>query len=76
MAEAESYQGYAAALIGGRYLSLGDAVTTAPTTNLNKGYMFLAFGTSTPQIGVCTSGAANTIKYFTADTSTFGRTTA
>ena len=51
-------------------------LTTAPTTGLTEGDVFLAMNASTPQIGICYSTAANSIRYVTADTKTFGRTTA
>ena len=76
MAEAKSYQGLAAALIGGRYIDFGTAVTTAPTTGLEKGYVFLAWSDSLPMLGVCYSTAAQGIKYIPFTTKTFGRATA
>lgn len=57
------------------YLRFSAGITTAPTTGLTKGDVFLAFGHTWPQIGICTSTAANTIKYATALTNTFGVTT-
>ena len=50
--------------------------TTAPTTGLTKGDIFLALGHTHPQLGVCISTAANTLWYITADTTAFGATTA
>lgn len=57
-------------------LALPNFATTAPTTGLTKGDVFLSFVSSTPQIGIVSSSAANTIEYITADTKTAGRTTA
>lgn len=64
------------AITSGQYFTMGTPVTTAPTTGLTLGDLFLAMDSATPQIGVCTDTTGNTIKYFTADTSTFGRATA
>lgn len=49
--------------------------TTAPTTGLTKGEMFVIFGAnSQPSLGICVSTAANTIKYVPAfKTKTIGR---
>lgn len=49
--------------------------TTAPTTALTKGDIFIGVGHTRPQLGVCISTAANTLWYLTADTSVFGSTT-
>lgn len=57
------------------YLRFSAAITTAPTTGLTKGDVFVAFGHTRPQIGICISTAANTLWYITADTSAFGKTT-
>lgn len=58
-----------------KYLHWPSAVGTAPITGLTEGDMFVSVSTSTPQIGICYSTAANSIRYFTADTKTYGRTT-
>ena len=51
-------------------------LTTAPTTGLTKGEVFVVFPTAdAPSIGVCISTAANTIKYVGGWTSTAGRQT-
>lgn len=49
--------------------------TTAPTTALTKGDVFIGLGHTRPQIGVCISTAANTLWYITADTSAWGAST-
>ena len=57
-------------------IRMGSAITTAPTTGLVKGDLFVAFGGSTstaPNIGVCVSTATQLIKYFGAVTETLGR---
>lgn len=57
---------------------MGSAITTAPTTGLVKGDLFVIFGGSTataPNIGVCVSTATQLIKYFGATTETLGRQT-
>jgi hypothetical protein len=76
MAEASAYRGLAVSLVGGRYADLGTAVTTAPTTGLAKGYVFLAWSGSLPMMAVCYSTAAQGIKYIPFGTKTFGRATA
>lgn len=56
-------------------LKFSTPYTTAPTTGLVKGQLFLALASGTPQIG-CAINASTTvtdIKYFTANTATFGR---
>lgn len=73
--EARPYQGLGASLVSGRYLDLGSAITTAPTTALEEGYLFLAWSGTHPMIGVCWS-SANGIKYIPFTTKTFGRKTA
>ena len=73
--EASPYDGLAASLVKGRYLDLGTAVTTAPTTGLLDGYLFLAWAGTHPMIGVRFS-SANLIKYIPFTTKTFGRKTA
>lgn len=61
-------------IAAGAYLNLGSTVTTAPTTGLTKGDLFVAFSTSSPVLGICTSTAANTVKYLSPfDTKTLGR---
>jgi 1-aminocyclopropane-1-carboxylate deaminase/D-cysteine desulfhydrase-like pyridoxal-dependent ACC family enzyme len=62
------------AMSAGQYLQFA-AVTTAPTTGLTDGDLFIAMAASTPQIGICYSTAANSIRYITPLTKTFGRTT-
>ena len=51
-------------------------ITTAPSTALTKGELFLIFSTSSPVLAVCTSTAGNTMKYISPfDTKTIMRTT-
>lgn len=49
--------------------------TALPTTGLSKGEMFLVIASGTPQLAVqiAASTTVNVLKYFTANTSTFGR---
>ena len=61
-------------MAAGQYIKLA-AVTTAPTTGLTDGDLFIAMAAGTPQIGICYSTAANSIRYITAITKTFGRST-
>jgi hypothetical protein len=64
--------------VTGNRIKLGSALTTAPTTGLTKGDMFVIFGGTTataPNIGVCVSTATQLIKYFGATTETLGRQT-
>ena len=49
--------------------------TTAPTTALTQGDIFVGLGHTRPQIGICISTLANTLWYLTADTSVWGSTT-
>lgn len=50
--------------------------TTKPTTGLTKGEVFLLFHGSRPVLAVCSSTAANTVKYVTRKiTKTLGRLT-
>ena len=61
-------------ITAGSYLNIGSTVSTAPTTGLTKGDLFLFFSNSSPQLAVCTSTAANTLKYISPfDTKTIGR---
>jgi hypothetical protein len=46
--------------------------TTVPTTGSSQGDLFLVIKSSTPQLAVCTDGS-NSLMYFTANTSTYGR---
>jgi len=50
--------------------------TTAPTTGLTKGDLVMLFHGSTPKLGICTSTAAQTLKFRSFRTKTFGRLTA
>lgn len=62
----------------GAYINFAGAtaLTTAPTTGLTKGDMFLVFASAdNPNIAVCISTATNALKYFGGVTSTFGRQT-
>jgi len=61
--------------VGGSGIAGLTPLTTAPTTGLTEGQLFLAMATSVPQIGICYSTAANSVMYITALTKTFGRTT-
>lgn len=57
-----------------QYLKFSTPITTTvPTTGLDKGDMFLVIKSSTPQLAVCTDSTNNTLMYFTANTSTYGR---
>lgn len=49
--------------------------TALPTTGLSKGEMFLVIASGVPQLAVqcAAAGTVNVLKYFTANTSTFGR---
>jgi len=56
------------------YLKFSTPITTTvPTTGLDIGDMFLVIKSSTPQLAVCTDTTNNTLMYFTANTSTYGR---
>lgn len=59
------------------YINMGASLTTAPTTGLTKGELFLIWSAnSVPTLACVTSSAANTIKYISPfDTKTLGRTT-
>lgn len=50
--------------------------TTKPTTGLTKGELLLIFHNSGPKLGVCSSTAAQTIKFMRFRTKTLGRLTA
>jgi len=52
--------------------------TALPTTGLAKGEMFLVIQSGTPQLAVQIAGAStvNVLRYFTANTATFGRSSA
>lgn len=57
--------------------SLGSTYTTAPTTGLTKGDIFVVFpgaGTA-PSLGICYSTATNAVRYATFNTETAGRLT-
>jgi len=57
-------------------MNLGSAITTKPTTGLTKGDVFMFFSNSSPQLAVCTSTAAQTVKFISPfDTKTVGRAT-
>jgi hypothetical protein len=63
-------------LAAGKYLKFSAPLTTAPiTTGLVRGQMFLCLASGTPQLGVAiNSGTTVTsVRYFTANTATFGR---
>ena len=62
--------------VGGSRIAGMTPLPTAPTTGLTEGQLFLAMNASTPQIGICYSTAANSIRYITAESKSFGRTTA
>lgn len=47
--------------------------TTAPTTGLTKGEVFLLFHGSAPKLAICTSTAGKTLKMVNFPTKTFGR---
>lgn len=58
-----------------QYVRFSVPVTTPPTTGLTKGDFFVVLGTSSPQLAVCYSTAANSLKYTTLQSKTFGRGT-
>ncbi len=58
----------------GNYLNMG-LVTSAPTTGLTKGDLFIAFTVSTPKIGICYSTAANSIRYMATRSKSFASLT-
>jgi len=63
-----------AIIAASQYLKFSTPLTTTvPTTGLDKGDMFLCIKSSTPQLAVCTDSTQNTLMYFTANTSTYGR---
>jgi hypothetical protein len=72
--KANPFQGYGASLVGGRYLDMGAEITTAPTTGLQVGYMFVGFDGTMPTIGVVFSSAQG-IKYVALSSKTWGRAT-
>jgi len=59
----------------GNYLRFTAFATTAPTTGLTLGDVFLCLDSGTVQLGVCTDTTSNTLVYLTENTSTFGRST-
>ena len=62
-------------MAAGQYLNMG-IVTTAPTTGLTKGDLFIGFKGSAGVLGIVTSTAGKIIKYGPAfDSKTFGRGT-
>lgn len=60
-------------LATGKTLKFSTPLTTAPTTGLVAGEMFLCLASGTPQLGVAVnpSGSATDIWYFTANTTAF-----
>ena len=58
------------------YLSHGTTITTAPTTGLLKGDWFIGFNGSVPRLGVCSSTAAQTIKYIRTRSKSFASASA
>ena len=71
---AKVYKGLASAFP----LNLGTGLTAAPSTELVKGDLMVVWGAnSVPNLGICTSTAAKTVKYVPAfATKTLGRTSA
>lgn len=67
--------GYAYELALYGYLAFKDQPTTAPTTGLTKGDVFVVNGSTNMQLALCISTAANTLRYFVPNTVTFGRDT-
>ena len=63
-------------LRAGNYINLGATVTTAPTTGMVKGDVFIGFAGSVPRIGICSSTAAQTIKYIRTRSKSFGSASA
>ena len=58
------------------YLSHSTLITTAPTTGLLKGDFFIGFNGSVPRLGVCSSTAAQTIKYIRTRSKSFASASA
>ena len=50
--------------------------TTALTTGMTKGDLFMAFSGSKPRLGICWSTASQGVKYIRLKTKTFARQTA
>ena len=74
--EARPYDGLAVGMAGGRYADMGSAITTAPVSNVQEGYMFVGFAGTLPVLGVVMSSVAVTgIRYIQFNNSTWGRTT-
>lgn len=57
------------------HIGFANLATTAPTTGLTKGDLFVVNGSTNMQIALCISTAANTLNYFQAVTTSFGRDT-
>ena len=58
----------------GAFLNLSSTFTTPVSTGMTKGDLFLLWSTSSPVMGLCTSAAAQTIKYISPfDTKTINR---
>ena len=74
----EKYFAGGAVIPAAQYLRWSAGVSSAPTTGLTKGDMFVALGgaQTAAQIGICISTAANTIRYAQAVYTTFGRNSA
>ena len=74
----EQYFAGGGVIPAGQYLRWSAGVSSAPTTGLTKGDMFVALGggQTAAQIGICISTAANTLRYAQAVRSTFGRNSA
>jgi hypothetical protein len=72
MAEGKSYMGLAVGMSGGRFASMGNAVTTVPTTVLDKGDFFIHWNGTEPNLAVQFSSLAGGIKYIALHTKTLG----
>lgn len=70
-----AFKGLAVAQDGIR-LRPGYYTSAAPTTELIKGDFFIGFNGSVPRIGICSSTAAQTVKYIRTRSKTFGSATA
>lgn len=72
MGEAKTYDGLAATMRLGRYLSLGTAVTTAPAASMEAGDFFIHWNGTEPNLAVCYTTGGQGIKYIALHTKTLG----
>ena len=59
----------------GNYLRFSNMPPTAPTTSLTKGDFFICAGSTNMSLALCIDTTANTLRYFTPNSITFGRDT-